>query len=183
MSTAFAFRDLRLLRADDYQPVSAGSLAIKDTWEREQNYLRRSASDWTPLIEAGLGHIRSECGRADWDGEGAAPINDRTIDLTVKIVTTLFALLPKGTPAPDLIPESDGEICISWTFEDARIFSASVGEHGKVNFSGQFGSEGGVHAWQRIDATNRSKLENSLEDLVRYISRLCAPTTVVRRAA
>jgi hypothetical protein len=58
----------------------------------------------------------------------------------------------------------------------------SIGAHGKMNFAGQFGKEGALHAWQPIDAKNRASLEESLQDVARYISRLYAPPAV-RRAA
>lgn len=182
MSTAIAIRGLRLIDNEGYQPVSDGSRAIQSTWVRERNYLNKSAADWRPTIEAALSGIRNECHSADWDGEGAAPVTDQTLGLAARISTTLFALLPKGTPAPDLIPEADGEICISWAADTSRVFSASVGEHGKINFSGQFGSQGGIHAWQSIDATNPSALEESLDDVVRYVRRLYEPIAA-RRAA
>ncbi len=182
MSTAIAMQGLHLIDNDDYEPVSDGSRAIQRSWEKERNYLSRSASDWLPTIEAALGGIGNECRNADWDSGGAVPVTDHTINLAARIAATLFALLPKGTPAPDLIPEFDGEICISWSVDTTRMFSVSVGEHGKINFAGQFGSEGGIHAWQSIDATSRSALEESLDDVVRYVGRLYA-LAAVRRAA
>jgi hypothetical protein len=182
MSTAIAMQGLYLIDNDDYEPVSDGSRAIQRTWEKERNYLSRSASDWLPTVEAALRGIGDECRNADWDGDGAIPVTDHTIDLAAKIAATLFTLLPKGTPAPDLIPETDGEICISWSVDATRMFSVSVGEHGKINFAGQFGNEGGIHAWQPIHATSRNTLEASLGDVVRYVSRLYAPAAV-RRAA
>lgn len=182
MSTAIAIHRLRLITSDSYEPVSEGSRAIQLTWARVRNHLTRSAADWAPSIEAALRGINNECRGAGWDGDGAVPVTDRTIDLAARISTTLFALLPKGTPAPDLIPESDGEICISWVVDRNRMFAASVGEHGKVNFAGQFGNEGGIHAWQSIDATNSGTLEESLADVVRYVRRLYE-SIAVRRAA
>jgi hypothetical protein len=182
MSTAIAMKGWRLIYTDDYEPVSDGSRAIQHTWEKERNFLTRSALDWLPAVEAALRGIRDECRNPGWDGDGALPITDHVINLAAKIAETLFTLLPKGTPAPDLIPEADGEICISWSVDATRMFSASVGEHGKINFAGQFGREGGIHAWQAIDETNPSALEESLDDVVRYIGRLYAEATVGRAA-
>ena len=178
MSTAIAMQGLRLIVSEGYEPVSDGSRTIQRTWEKERNFLSRSASDWLPTIEGALRGIRIECHNVNWDYEGALPVTDRTIDLAAKIAASLFTLLPKGTPAPDLIPESDGEICISWSLDATRIFSLSVGEHGRINFAGQFGGEGGIHAWQPIDATSQNALEESLDDVVRYVQRLYAPTAI-----
>jgi len=156
----------------DYAPVSKSNQAIQNSWQKEKHYLRSSATDWLPTVAGALNSIRDECRDADWDCEGALPVTDHTIDLAAKISVALFDSLPKGIPAPDVIPEADGEICISWTVDAAQIFSLSVGEHGNINFAGQFGKIGGIHAWQPIDATNSAGLQESLVDVVRYIQRL-----------
>jgi len=160
---------------EDYVPVSDSSSTMRRTWRIERNLLRRSASDWLPAIEGALRDIRHDCGNAGWDGQGASPVRDRTIELAGIIAASLFDALPRGTPTPDIIPESDGEICISWAVDAKRVFSLSVGEHGKINFAGQFGGNGGVHAWQRLDTENRYALHESLRDVARYIERLFTP--------
>lgn len=182
MSSAIAIRGSRLAWDVDYEPVTDGSREIQRTWAQKRNYLQGSASDWLPILEAALRGMKNDCSNADWDGSGATPVSDQTIGLTAKIAETLFTILPRGTPAPDLIPEADGEICISWSVDAGRLFSLSVGTHGKINFAGQFGKEGGIHAWQAIDATNHSTLEESLQDSARYIGRLYAPATIKRKS-
>lgn len=167
---------------EEYAPVSESSSAIQRAWEMERNPLRSSASDWLPAIEGALRDIKVHCRQTDWDPEGAAPITDDTIELAGAIAALLYDALPKGTPTPDVIPESDGEICMSWSLDERRIFSLSVGEHGKINYAGQFGDNGGIHAWQRLDTTSQYALQCSLADVARYIQRLYgAPTW--RRAA
>lgn len=182
MSIAFAGIGLHLIGHEDYEPVSKGGQTIRRMWAQDRNYRRGSASDWSPNIEAALLGIRNDCGRVSWDGEDALPVSDRTIDIAAKLTECLFTLLPRGTPAPDVIPETDGEICISWSINADRVFSVSIGAHGKINFAGQFGTEGAVHAWQSIDPKNRASLEESLQDVARYVGRLFAPSAV-RRAA
>lgn len=182
MSSAIAIRGSGLAWDVDYQPVTDGSREIQRTWAQKRNYLEGSASDWLPILEAAIRSIKNDCTNADWDGSGAIPVSIQTIGLTAKIVETLFTMLPRGTSAPDLIPEADGEICISWSVDAGRLFSLSVGAHGKINFAGQFGKEGAIHAWQPIDATSRSTLEESLQDVARYVGRLYTDTAA-RRAA
>ena len=182
MSIAIAVRGLHLIGHEDYEPVSKDNQAIRRMWAEDRNYRRGSASDWLPIIKAALLGIRNDCGRVSWDGQEAIPVSDRTIDLAAKLTECLFALLPRGTPAPDLIPEPDGEICISWSIDADRMFSVSVGAHGKINFSGQFGKEGALHAWQPIDPKNRASLEESLQDVARYVGRLYPPPAVRRVA-
>lgn len=182
MSLAIAIGDSRLALEFDYEPITDSSREIQRAWAQKRNYLQGSASDWFPTTEAALGNIKKECGRTDWDGSGAIPVSNQVINLAAKIAESLFTMLPRGTPAPDLIPEADGEICLSWSVDSGRLFSLSVGAHDKINFAGQFGKEGGIHAWQPIDATSRSSLEKSLQDAARYIGRLYAPATINRKS-
>ena len=182
MSFPIAIRGPQLSGFHDYESVSAGSQAVTHRWADKRNYLRGSASDWLPTVDAALRGIRRECSRANWDGEDAYAITDQVIGIAEKVVETLFALLPTGTPAPDVIAEPDGEICISWSIDVERVISLSVGAHGKINFAGQFGKEGSVHAWQPIATSNRIALEESLQDVVRYVARLYPPVVSGRAA-
>ena len=149
-------------------------------WAQERNYLKGSASDWFPTIDAAFRGIRDECQTADWDAQGAIAITDQVIAIAEKVVGALFALVPKGTLPPDLIPEADGEICISWSVDTGRLLSLSVGAHGKINFAGLFGKEGGIHGWQPIDATSPSALDESLQEVAKYLGRLYPPTASER---
>jgi hypothetical protein len=158
----------------DYEPVTQPTYQVQRALTDKRNYLQGSASDWLPILEAALLNIKKECRDVDWDGIGAIPVRGETIKLTAQIGEVLYAMMPRGTPVPDVIPEADGEICISWSLNSDRIFSLSVGPNAKINFSGQFGKEGAVHAWQPIDPTSRSSLQGSLEDVARYIARLLA---------
>lgn len=180
MSSAIAIHGSSSAFDFDYEPVSEGSRGIQRSWAQKRNYLQGSASDWLPTVEAALRNIKNECGSPNWDGSGAKPVSDQTIRLAEKIAEMLFTLLPKGTPAPDVIPEADGEICINWSVDSGRLFSLSVGPHGNINFAGQFG--GGIHGWQPVDTTNRDSLEESLQELAGHIGRLYATPTRKRKA-
>ncbi len=176
MSLAIAIRDPRLSGYYDYEPVSNVSEAISRKWAQERYYLKGSASDWFPTVDAAFRGIRSECPSANWDGQGALAITDSVIALAEKVVRALFGLVPKGTPVPDLIPEADGEICISWSVGADRLLSLSVGTHGKMNFACQFGKEGGIHGWLPMDATSPGALDASLQEVARYVGKLYPAT-------
>lgn len=176
MSLAITAGFPRLSGYYDYEPVSDSSELLTRRWAQERNYLKGSASDWFPPVDAAFQTIRDECQTADWDGDGAIAISDQVIAIARTAIEALFTLLPKGTPAPDIIPEADGEICISWSVETDRLLSLSIGAHGKINFAGQFGKEGGIHGWQPIDTTTPSALDDSLQDFAKYLGKLYPPT-------
>src|SRR3989442_12732057 len=115
MSSAIAIRGLRLAWDFDYEPVTSATREIQRSWAQKRNYLQGTASDWVPILDAALRNIKSECSNADWDGVGARPVSDQTIELTAKVAKTLYTMVPRGTPAPDLVPEADGEVCLSWS--------------------------------------------------------------------
>ncbi|HKZ03369.1 MAG TPA: hypothetical protein VJ180_14080 [Pyrinomonadaceae bacterium] len=176
MRLAFEMGESRLIGYYDYEPVSDDSEVISRKWAQERHYLKGTASDWFPTVDAAFRGIRSECQSTNWDGQGALAITDQVIVVAEKVVGALFGLVPKGTPAPDLIPEADGEICVSWSVGADRLLSLSIGTHGKINFAGQFGKEGGIHGWLPMDATSPSALDRSLQDVARYLGKLCRPT-------
>jgi hypothetical protein len=185
MSLAIAIGDSRLIRYSDYEPVNdvrEVREVLRHTSAQERNYLEGSASDWIPTIDAAFRGIRDECQTADWDGQGAIAITDQVIAIAEKVVGALFELVSKGTPLPDLVPEADGEIAISWSVDSDRLLSLSVGAHGKINFAGQFGKEGGIHGWQPINAASPRALDESLQDVAKYLGRLYPPP-VSKRAA
>ncbi len=167
----------RLGAHEGYHPVGDGWGYIRRIWRNTSDY--SSASDWAPIVHAALVGIRDTCSQAGWDGEDAVAISDHVIEVVAQIAACLFTMLPRGTPAPDVIPESDGDICLSWMVDSDRVFSLSIGAQGKMNFAGRFGREGALHAWQTI---NRYSLEDSLQDIARYIERLY-PAAALRRAA
>ncbi len=182
MSQALAIRVFRQGRIRDYDSASAPTRANVATLNQYRNYLAESASDWRPSVIAALRDIGVGCTTANWDGEGAVAISDEVIGVAGQILDVLFDLLPKGSPMPDVLPEADGEIDVGWIVEGTRMFSLSIGGRGKINFAGQFGNRGSVHAWQSIDASNRETLEESLQDVVRYAERTFAAIDEKRAA-
>jgi len=160
----------------EYEPVSPSSKEVTRRWAEEKNYLQGSASDWKPIVSAARQAIRAECSVANWDGEGALAVSDQVITVAEDILSALFELIPKGTPAPELIPEADGEICINWAIDADKVFSLSIGSHGKINFAGQFGNEGGIHGWRLIDEKASSTLDESLQEIAKHVEKLYRKT-------
>ena len=182
MRLAFANTGLSSVDTDSYQPVSEASQTVSRRWAEERNYLRQTASDWIPLARAAFDEIRQHSSTANWDGEAAAPISAETIRLADLVVQSLYSMLPKGTPAPEIIPEGDGEICLSWSPDDTRVFSVSLGEHGIANFAAQLGRRGGRHGWLPIATTSRAAMEDSLREIAEHVESIHRPATATRSA-
>ncbi|HUS10919.1 MAG TPA: hypothetical protein VMZ30_10670 [Pyrinomonadaceae bacterium] len=167
---------------EGYQLASDVGEKLNRKWAQEKNYLKGSASDWLPTVDAALRSLRAECQQVGWDGPGSLAISDQAIAIAEKVVTALFRLVPKNVPAPDVIPEADGEICLRWVVDTEQEFSISIGSHGKINFAGQFGREGGIHGWQPLDTASPTALDRSLQEISKYVARLFPPI-VGRRSA
>jgi len=78
-------------------------------------------------------------------------------------------------PAPDIVPEADGEIAIEWDIEANRIFSVSIGANGPLHFAGLFGREKEVHGVESFNG-------EISEDILHYIDKLLSQAAT-RRAA
>ena len=161
----------------DYEPVSSDR-TIQRLWQDQSKLQSWSATDWAPQTNAALLLIHRECGRPDWDEPGAAPVLVRTIRYAALLIDSLANIVPSGTPAPDVVPERDGEISLSWYGSDGRLFSVSVGPHGKLNYAGQFGEEGADHGWQPVRYDSRWALAASLDAIARNIGRLAVAAPV-----
>lgn len=182
MNLAIPISGYRFIDFEGYKPASAVGENLTRKWALEKNYLKGSASDWLPTIDAAFRSLRDECQEDGWDGPGSLAISDQAIAITEKVVGVLFRLVPTGLPAPDIIPEADGEICLRWVVNTEQELSISIGAHGKINFAGQFGRDGGIHGWQSVDTTSPPALDRSLQEMAKYVARLFPPI-VGRRPA
>jgi hypothetical protein len=81
-------------------------------------------------------------------------------------------------PAPDIVPEPDGDLSIEWDFGPDKIFSISIGEMGKLHYAGLLGGgveRHGVEPYSGVVST----------EVLGYIKRLVDGATAAnsRRAA
>lgn len=172
---------MNLANAIDYPRIApysasqhAGEAKSELLLSIQKNYQARSSSalDWAPSITASLEEIQKNCSVPGWDGEDALAITGKVRILAESVARSLYAILPNGTPKPELLPEADGEICLSWELGDGRIFSISLGEHNKMNYAGQLGRKGAVHGWQPIDVSNPWSFHTALKEVAQYIIKL-----------
>jgi hypothetical protein len=170
----------QLISQRQYETVTPEGLRSDHSHPR--NYLGGTASDWLPSSAAALRAISTECRTPGWDGQGAVAIKSELVSITGRMVELLYRIVPTGTPPPDITAEADGDISLSWTIDAKRIFSVSIGAHGKMNFAGQFGIEGVVHGWKLVDTSNQSALQACLGEIAGYLEKLY-PGAPLRRAA
>lgn len=108
-----------------------------------------------------LGRIARDCAYADWDGYRAEPISQSTCNRA----GVFLALLPTWMIAPDIVPESDGDIAVEWYAAPERTFSISIGAIGPLHYAGLLGHEEEVHGVVPFT-------DNIPETLLRHISEI-----------
>ncbi|MGA7538983.1 MAG: hypothetical protein WBW93_09460 [Steroidobacteraceae bacterium] len=101
-----------------------------------------AAQNWEPQIAAAAAAIQADCSMPDWDGEQAAPVSTEALALAQRVAALFYCFVPRDTPAPELLPDADGDVSLSWTRDRERMFAVSIGNHNKLNYAGRLG--GGV---------------------------------------
>jgi hypothetical protein len=119
-------------------------------------------------VDAELSEIRVECGQINWDGYGGRPITPEVIDKASEISAALFALVPPGIPAPDAVPEGDGNVSLSWTRDRHHRFSVSMGGDDLLSFAGIIRRGIERHGTEEFDGSDPSVLQ----EIAGYIARL-----------
>lgn len=174
MSTSYALSPSKILQYQSYSPVNANNKEFQSKIREESHYLKGSAVDWAPIVDATLYEICSNCNNENWDGFNASAISNNVLNQTALTIATLFVLLPKGTPCPDIVPEADGEICLTWYIDSSRLFSISIGDHGNINYAGQFGNKGATHGWIPIEISNSETIDEPFKEIAFHIIKLFA---------
>lgn len=72
---------------------------------------------------------------ADWDGEGASAISERTFDLARKFI----AQMPSDALEPDVDATPQGEVEFTWEGLNGLVFSVLVLPSGGLGVAGLFG--------------------------------------------
>lgn len=89
-------------------------------------------------LSAWIRSLDEVCEAADtenWDGEGAAPVQEDARRYAVALV----AELAEGTRFPDVAIDPDGEISLGWQ-DDADVFSVSISGAGRFSYAGLLGT-------------------------------------------
>jgi len=160
-----------------YAPASEAGERLKQLWEQPVVITDAPARNWLPLARATLDSIAREASEDGWDGEGSRAVSNSTLRVAERVAQALFTQLPLGTPAPDLVADSDGEISFDWIIERGRIFSLSVSAPGRVSYAARFGDSGSTRGWQQLDLSSQSALAESVSVIVDAIVRFVEHAT------
>jgi hypothetical protein len=82
-----------------------------------------------------LSNLETECKDANWDGYGAAPIDQETFRQALNVL----AALPLGLQQPSVGAEPDGHVTLEWYRSPWRTLSVSVSPEGDLHYSALLG--------------------------------------------
>jgi hypothetical protein len=124
--------------------AAAGSkgFSVEATIIQEQIDALREARSRAVTLDKGYNEtlrrmigIAAECGRDDWDGDGAAALSTASF-LSAK---RFLEALPASLQHPEVSLDPDGEVVFEWMRGPRRVFSISFGAGGKLTYAGLFG--------------------------------------------
>lgn len=145
----------------------AGRLVRAELADVQRRYSER-ASNWSSSVETELAEIGVECNQPNWDGYDARPITMEVLKRANALAALLFTLLPSGIPAPDAVPERDGNVSLSWTRDRHRRLSVSIGEDDLLSFAGILGKGIERHGSEEFDGSD----PRLMQEIAGYVARL-----------
>ncbi len=152
-----------LEQVPDGQSDAAGR--VRKSLEEILDHSSKAARDWTQLVMARLTVIQTTCSLVGWDGYEARPVSPLTTERTGRFLVAVRRSLPRDVPAPDLVPESDGEISLTWEIGPHRLFSISVGESLRLAYAGLLGDGVERHGVEPFDGMVPAILAESIKEL------------------
>lgn len=108
--------------------------------------------------------LADECAIENWDGNGAAAIDDVAVDRAIEFIRAL----PGTMPMPELAAEPDGSISLDWIQSRHRLFSLSIGTSERIPYAWLDGSKTG-HGVALFDGyTIPSVILDFIQSIVKY---------------
>jgi hypothetical protein len=146
---------------------AAGQLVAQELRRVRQEATDR-ASNWSLSVSSAIEEIARGCAHANWDGYGAPPTKVEALENARTLAAGLFEVLPTGIPAPDVVPEIDGDVSLSWTRDRYRGLSISVSDHDRISFAGVLDKGVERHGIEVFDGSDR----RVLQEFGQYVARL-----------
>ncbi len=142
--------------------------AVQTALHEYQRGTKARASNWSQSVESEVAEIVADCSTENWDGYGALAVKPAALEWVLRLADALFALLPAGIPSPDVVPEVDGDVSLSWTRDRQSGLSISINDRGEMSFAGILRKGVERHGIEAFDGVDRSVLQ----EIARYIARL-----------
>jgi hypothetical protein len=111
---------------------------------------------------ADLARVAHECANERWDGYNAKAISVATCER----VRAFLSDLPVWMPAPDVVPEADGEVAIEWYVAPNQTLSISIGEAGPLHYAGLFGNNEEQHGVAQFIGSVPERISQLISDLL-----------------
>jgi hypothetical protein len=153
-------------------PSSEVNVMIRNMLADARSAASQAASSLPARAFADLARVARECSTDGWDGCNARAITRATCGRAQAFLNDL----PVWMPAPDIVPEADGEIAIEWYVADNQTFSVSIGQTGPLHYAGLFGQEDEAHGVKSFDGAAVP------EEILQLICKLLR-SSAARRAA
>lgn len=131
---------------------------IEEAIAAARRWTRATAQNWESYIESAIAEISAECSVRDWNGNDAEPIRRPVLERAREIAEVLYRYVPMGTSPPDLTPEPDGEVLLTWARTADLVFSISVGDHALINYAGRLGKGVEPHDAVSFDLGDPAKI-------------------------
>jgi hypothetical protein len=145
--------------SDEAAAAQKAAMAVAESAERSQALFGEKS-----VALSQLQALATECGEADWDGSGAAPVDELAIQNAIDIVR----ILPSGFPLPEFAPEPDGSVSLDWIDSRSRIFSVSVSIGSRLAYAWLDGSDRG-HGVARFDGERiPMRILQGIQDIMGY---------------
>ena len=104
-------------------------------WQPQQSYLNEKMNNEKSSPESEIQRVRDKCSQPNWDGCGAAPVSDGSVEKALVLIRTLsMDTLPTGYGA-----DPDGCIALEWHHSTASTLSVSVSSGGTLHWAAIIG--------------------------------------------
>lgn len=132
--------------------------------------LRKSVTwDYLGGVLAALKETYQECSEEGWDGYGARPVTQETYDEAIRFLSAL----PSWLPAPEIVPEPDGDIGFEWNFGKNRMLAVSVDGTNRITYAGLLGTGNKSYGTEVFNGSIP-------QTLVDHVSRICPRVAATR---
>ena len=159
-----AARHLPLLSPIQTNATGGIAEAVAKLLREVAQHERAKATDWRPAARRAMAQIATECSVTNWDGYGAAPISPAA----VRHAQDLLDVLPADVSEPQVVPDPDGDISLSWDSGVDHVFTISVSAAGTISYAGILGKGVQRHGQEPF----RGDVAKILVESIREVSSL-----------